>query len=280
MYMTRIASNKSNIQTEQKVVRLYQQGMGSTQINKECNVHYSTVLNILRRHNIPIRSARKARQIYSYDEEFFNHIDSEEKAYWLGFILADGCVSIRAGHKKDLSIGLKDKGHLKKFISSIHGNNRIRTYVWKGKEYESISIRCQKLCDDLIQMGITPRKSMTVTVPIISKNLYRHFWRGVVDGDGSLGIYINKNRYNHKSFTISLVGNKNIILGFIDFIQKNIDVSLSCYSDKRIFATKTTNEKAIPIIKLLYENASIFMDRKHQLANHMIKEWSQLQNNI
>lgn len=278
MYMIRIAPNKSNIQTEQKVVRLYQQGMGSTQINKECNVHYSTVLNILRRYKIPIRSARKAKQIYSYNEEFFSSIDSEEKAYWLGFILADGCVSIRDKYKKDLSVGLKDKGHLQKFILSIYGDNKIRTYSYKKKEYESISIRCQKLCDDLIQLGVTPRKSMTVKVPIIPENLYRHFWRGVVDGDGSLGIYINKKRYNHKSFAISLVGNKNIIHGFIEFIRKNIAVILPCYPDRRIFVTKTTNEKAIKIIKLLYENATMFMDRKYQLANRMIKEWSQTKN--
>lgn len=264
--MTRIAHNKTDSKTEQEIIELYSTGMGCTTICKQFKVHFKTVLNILRRYNIPVRDARTAKQKYHYNEDFFEIIDTEEKAYWLGFILADGCISIRDGYKKDLSMGIKDKGHLQKFLQCLNGNNKIRTYTYKNKEYEYLSIRCPKMVDDLIKLGITPRKSMTVCVPSIPDNLYKHFWRGVIDGDGSMGNYINKHRYNQKVFALSLVGNENIICGFVNYLKKTFEFSLNYYPTKSIFVVKTTNGKAATIVNHLYKDSSIFLTRKFEIA--------------
>lgn len=274
----KIAHNKTNTETEKEIVKLYKEGSSSIILSKKFGVHFSTVLNIVKRNNIQIRKMRDAKKIYHYDENFFENIDTEEKAYWVGFILADGCLSIRNNYKKDLSIGLKDKGHLQKFVSSINGNNKIRTYTWKRRQYEAISIRCPKIIEDLLNLGMTPRKSLIAKVPPIREELSSHFWRGVVDGDGSMGIYINRKRYNHKSFALSLVGSNAVISEFIRYIQNNTGIILVANSSRRIFVAKTTNASAIRIIKLLYENATMFMDRKFKLAKHMIKEWQSSSN--
>ena len=132
------------------------------------------------------------------------------------------------------------------------------------------------MIDDLLKLGMTPRKSLTAIVPTLKQDLLKHFWRGVVDGDGSMGIYINKKRYNHKSFVISLVGSNAVVSEFARYIQCNTGISLAVNPSRKIFVAKTTNEFAIRIIKLLYENSTIFMDRKSQLAKRMIEEWKRI----
>ena len=266
----RIAHNKTPLEIEKSVIDQYQQKLGSTTICKKFDIDFSTVLNILRRNNIPIRSIRESKRIYHYNDSFFEKIDTEEKAYWLGFILTDGCVSVRDKWKKDLILTIKDLGHLQKFVKDINGNNKIQTIKRKVKKhtkiYESLSIRSQKMVDDLITLGITPRKSMTVRIPILPDCLYPHFWRGVIDGDGTMGFYINKKRYNHKSFNIGLVGNKFVVSSFVKYVKKILGIELNYYPHKSIFSVKTTNKKAVKISTLLYQHANIFLDRKMELA--------------
>lgn len=263
----RIAHNRTSSTVETLVIDKYQKGFGSTSICKEFDINFCTVLNILRRNKIPIRSMRESKRIYYYNDSFFETINTEEKSYWLGFILTDGCVSVRNDWKKDLIITIKDKGHLEKFVKSIGGNNTIKEITKKdGHKYVTLSIRCQKMVDDLIQLGITPRKSMTVVVPRIPNYLYKHFWRGVIDGDGTMGFYVNKKRYNHKSFTLGLVGNLFIVKSFMKYVKETLNVDLTIGKCKTIFSTKTTNDKALKISTHLYEDSAVFLDRKMTLA--------------
>jgi hypothetical protein len=263
----RIAHNRTYPTVEKLVIDQYQDGLGCTSICKKFNVNFCTVLNILRRNDIPIRNMRESKRMYYYNESFFEIIDTEEKAYWLGFILTDGCISVRNEWKKDLTITIKDKGHLEKFVKSINGNNKICQVIKKdGCKYVNLSIRCQKMVDDLIQLGITPRKSMTVIVPHILHHLYKHFWRGVIDGDGTMGFYVNKQRYNHKCFKLGLVGNLFIIESFRKYVKETLGIDLPIGKCKTIFETKTTNKKALKISTHLYRGATVFLDRKMVLA--------------
>src|SRR4051812_9808472 len=116
-----------------------------------------------------------------FNESYFNSIDTEDKAYWLGFIAADGNVQFTAKNKC-LSIGLKfsDKTHLEKFALCLNYNGPIST----NRTIAKITLYSAQLTKDLATHGILPRKSFNVKPWSGSPYLLKHYWRGVFDGDG------------------------------------------------------------------------------------------------
>ncbi|MDL2302602.1 LAGLIDADG family homing endonuclease, partial [Lachnospiraceae bacterium OttesenSCG-928-D06] len=136
---------------------------------------------------------------YYYDEHYFQQIDSEHKAYWLGFLYADGHIEpLRKGNKIKayrIEIGLSavDKSHLELFLHDIDSNAPL-TYkktIIRDKTYESCRVRINNtnMCRDLISLGCVPQKSLTLTFPseeLLPGNYVRHFIRGYFDGDGCI----------------------------------------------------------------------------------------------
>ena len=72
---------------------------------------------------------------YYYNKDFFNKIDTEEKAYWLGFLYADGCIVTRSKCKKVTPMSLElvlssiDINHLYKFLNSLESNIEIKNKI-------------------------------------------------------------------------------------------------------------------------------------------------------
>lgn len=60
----------------------------STELSKELNISASTIAGFWRREGLK----GKKRRVYHYNEHYFQNIDAPEKAYWLGFLAADGCI--------------------------------------------------------------------------------------------------------------------------------------------------------------------------------------------
>lgn len=200
-----------------------------------------------------------------FNENYFEKIDTEDKAYWLGFILADGCIC-----RNDLIIALKesDTGHIEKFIKNIEGNNKyqiVECNTTYGKGITArLSIRSKKMFTDLQTLGITPNKSLTASIPKnIPNNLFRHFWRGVIDGDGFICEYNQrKEKYKYTYLGIGLTGSKNVICGFIDFIKNELKIKLKLEKEKNVWRAKTACSNAIKISSLLYDDSMIYLDRK------------------
>ena len=82
------------------------------EIKEYTNLSISTIMNVLKRNGMK----NKTSKVYSYDESYFKNIDTEEKAYWLGFLYADGYVRKRQRNSEmRLKLGIKDLDHLEKF---------------------------------------------------------------------------------------------------------------------------------------------------------------------
>ena len=114
----------------------------------------------------------------------FEKIDTEEKAYWLGFLYADGSVGSKE-NKIELGLAEKDLSQVEKFKQFIGLDNKI-SYRKNTKSYRS-SFRSQKCKQDLISQGCVPKKSLILTFPTeqqVSHSLICHFMRGYFDGDG------------------------------------------------------------------------------------------------
>lgn len=135
---------------------------------------------------------------YKFNEDFFKDINTENRAYWLGFLYADGCIvdmKLKDGTKipqtVQISISINDIEILYKFMKDIELDKNI--YIGTQYNKKSITQYCRLqvgssvMCSDLIKHGCFPRKTYTLKFPYeIPEELIRHFIRGYFDGDGSI----------------------------------------------------------------------------------------------
>ena len=160
----------------------------------------------------------------NFNEHYFDQVDSEAKAYWLGFILADGCVLWNKSTRNyALQVGLqgRDIDHLEMLESDLSGSrlpvtdprNGTVKLVWYSKS----------LARQLMNLGIEPRKSGTENRPLFPPHLARHFWRGVFDGDGSLTTQV-KSSTVVPEYRFSLAGSRLILEAFQQWAQSEVQI--------------------------------------------------------
>lgn len=155
---------------------------------------------------------------YSFNEDYFEKIDTEDKAYFLGFIVADGCVR-KSDKSNFMKIKLKydDYKILEDFIKYTAYAGGV--YYHKNKKYCELTLSGVKMVSDLNSLGICQNKTMVVKYPDIPKELEHHFMRGVFDGDGCISIH--KKREDSRDTTDR--GQVNICSGSRYFIEKYVD---------------------------------------------------------
>ena len=130
---------------------------------------------------------------YFCNEDFFKAIDNEKKAYWLGFIAADGCVYKREKHQGLIQISIKecDIELLEEFRKDIDSTHPIN----KQKQMVSVAITSQKMFEDLVEKGIVPKKTWCFDFEKIfdkvGKKFFPDFLRGYFDGDGCVSVKEN-----------------------------------------------------------------------------------------
>jgi len=203
---------------------------------------------------------------YKLNENYFEDIDTEEKAYWLGFLYADGCVS--RGKMLTLELSTKDEGHIKKFLNCINSEHPITR---KEKNLSVVNIGSKKMVSDLINYGCTERKSLTLDFPKnINKHLIRHFIRGYFDGDGCISNSnykenrIDRNPNNIKSiWTIKFVGTEKFLKSIVENL--NLPVNKILKDGKNAYQLKYGGSiKPFNVIHSFYNNSNMHMDRKYK----------------
>ena len=230
------------------------------QLGKEFNCSYSTIRNLLNKHKI---KSRGNKQGYPRDEFYFNKIDTEEKAYWLGFLYADGCVH---SNNYEISVNITDKEHIEKFKAAIKAFNHNITEIQdkrfqNAKTLYQFSIRDKQLHQDLIKWGCIPQKSLLINkIPNIPRDYVSHFLRGYFDGDGSLHYLRGTNNYR-----ISFVGTKD----FLNDIQKELQTNVSLQSNiaGKAYVLQIAGRRQIErILNYLYNNSKedYRLNRKYQ----------------
>ena len=202
---------------------------------------------------------------YECDHNYFEKIDTEEKAYWLGFLYADGYVRLlkRNSGQIKLKLNTKDKDHIILFKECIKSTNpvinKIDKFTKNGKEYTSfnstISIYSKKMVDDLISHGCFNNKTFKIRIPDLQSLMLNHFIRGYFDGDGC--IYKVKSRPN--SYSISICSNHNFAIDMLNFI--NIGYILKKDNYSLLLINKISEIKKFR--ELIYNNSNIFLQRKY-----------------
>lgn len=230
------------------------------QLGKEFNCSYPTIRNLLNKHKI---KSRGNKQGYPRDEFYFNKIDTEEKAYWLGFLYADGCVH---SNNYEISVNITDKEHIEKFKAAIKAFNHNITEIQdkrfqNAKTLYQFSIKDKQLHQDLIKWGCIPQKSLLINkIPNIPRDYVSHFLRGYFDGDGSLYYLRGTNNYR-----ISFVGTKD----FLNDIQKELQTNVSLQSNiaGKAYVLQIAGRRQVErILNYLYNNSkeNNRLNRKYQ----------------
>lgn len=187
---------------------------------------------------------------YKIDEKYFEKINREDKAYFLGLIITDGNVDTKGKRfRMSLSLHDKDKYILETFKKYLKTDRPLIKHLSKTKYYGKIKIKASlrwalyvgvvKMINDLLKLGVYRNKTKTIDFPtnkVVPHRFMRHFIRGVFDGDGTSnkGYYKIKNS-NRKSLYRTLQftsGSKKFLKSFQKYLKKYgiINTGISWYS--------------------------------------------------
>lgn len=219
---------------------------------------------------------------YYYNKDYFKKIDTSEKAYWLGFLYADGCITrfYRNEKLKSMSLELtlqdEDCNHLIKFKNALESNVPIQHKVIRNKyKSDRIVINCTSMCRDLIELGCTPVKSLTLEFPnnnILPDKYLRDFIRGYFDGDGGVsyteGEYFNSARnkyYKQYNYRCYFCGNEQFLTKLKEVLNSNGISTSDLKKDNRSQAVNIYiygSDNIDKLQKYLYTDNCVNLSRK------------------
>lgn len=237
--------------------------MTLSQVEKHFNLSHPTISKILK--NTPKYPKAKINNP-ELKERFFQTIDNEEKAYFLGLLIADGNVfkDSTSGRQASISItlDLEDEYMLLKFKEVLNANTSIG---YDGRGCGQIAIRSNLMAIDLEQYGVIPRKSLFTYLPHIDDKYMNHLIRGILDGDGSIRAEQTQvnNRFAHY---IGFCGNEQLMQDISNYcIKLNLNTvpKVHTYNDKNLSDIKIQSKDDMYIFgEWLYKDATIFLKRK------------------
>jgi tRNA nucleotidyltransferase (CCA-adding enzyme) len=239
------------------IEREYLKGKSTYQLAEELKCSPCTIANHLKSKGHKLRGSRK----YSFNESFFEKIDTPEQAWVLGWIYSNG--HLKGKDRKEIKIKLKkeDSYILNNFIKLLNYNP-----VLKIKKDGAIAICSKKMVQDLNNLGIPcGKKSHIIKPPKLSNELLSAFWQGVFEGDGYIGI-------NNNSLIIGLSGNFYTCKGFKEYMgwkeNKVSEHGQNSYSITKSFSNiNDVQINKIYNIKLLKQK--FFLKRKY----HILQKW-------
>jgi len=269
------------------IISKYLVGISLGELAFEHHVRTTKIRDILIHNNIRIRG--RGEQVdkskyhtyskYTWNDNYFETIDTIEKAYWLGFLYADGNVFFQKskseqggtkGARIEFSLKKDDKYMLYNFINSIDGNMPIKDRIvrLKGKEYDSsrVFVNSVKMANDLIDNGCVPCKSLLLKFPsCVPEDMLSHFIRGYFDGDGCV-VFYRENQL--KQFNVSMLGTMEFLTGVQQYLHsKGIDsMSLKTHPTKRmsmLILFGIANYKKF--FDVIYDHKTYYLERKYNL---------------
>lgn len=245
----------------QQIIIWYNEGKMSTWIGKQFGCSHTPITRCLKDHNVQVRTCKESwtLALKPCDRTFFNQIDTEEKAYWLGFLYADGNVTDNSQPSLQLCLARRDEDHLLRFTKALKSEYAI---VYNKRERSTqcrTRIPSKELVDALTRQGCIPRKTFLIKPPTeeqVPSHLVRHFVRGYFDGDGCFydGIAI-------------LLGTSELMNWIKDIVPVEHNTNVTKGKDKNIYRFNLGMKRPERLVKFynwLYEDATVWLPRKRE----------------
>lgn len=257
-----IEGRKYNLTEEGKnfLIEEYSSGLSKAKVAKEMGVSEETITRWMKENNIESR-----RRKYPINEQYFDIIDSPEKAYWLGFLSADGYIHKRRGELQ-FELQEKDKLQVEKFRDAIGSKApilEIRTGEEKQFLHYRFSVKCRKMVDTLEKYGIVQNKSLIFYPKNIPPQFMGYWIVGYMDGDGCV--------YNAKGrLRICFTGTQKTLQIIKDYFNSNNQIRLEhrCNNTYKFALEVALSENFLSSIN--YKNLDFALERKKCVVASLI----------
>lgn len=204
---------------------------------------------------------------------------SEESCYWAGFLMADGNVDSK--HRIRIMLKYDDINHLEKFRDYLVSTHKVssNTTTYNRASFE---ITNPHMCDMLdLNFNIVPNKTLIADFPrSMPRNMLRHFIRGYFDGDGSIcESFSNKNSITATIYATFACGSFKFIDYLFTFLKAELGVNgyLQDFNTGKKWQIKYNTNDAKKLLHYMYDNSSVYLDRKFQLFNRIVVDNNRLQ---
>lgn len=260
-----------------KLKKEHEAGKSLTQLSKDTGHTRQCISANFKRMDIKVVNFQNRTK---FKNTVFDSIDTEEKAYWLGFIFADGYISnspnkegVKTNYAFEISLRASDYEHLDKFNAFME-HEEDNVVISDAKCGDSLFERCRwqvsnkHMWSVLNSYGCTPQKSLTLEFPeesiFKSTDLIVHFIRGYFDGDGGFStaelLYKTIPRISLSSGSPKFLTSLRNYLPNHDIHKKfSIDTRSNCVS------IELTLQESLDFIHFIYDDAAIYLNRKYEL---------------
>ena len=224
-------------------------------IANKLGVSYETIRRSARRLGLTFKTG--APRKYHRNEQFFDAIDTEQKAYVLGLFMADGYNDTKKGIIR-LKLQERDKAILEQVKSMLGYTGKLYKHTYNKPNQQdqyALQIRSKYLSDRLAELGVIPYRRLAMSFPTnLPQDLIPHYIRGFFDGNGSV--------YNSR---VSISGN----IGFIEELQNLLITELGISKTKIALQNKACGNMHLYKLKdidalaeYLYKDTTIWLKRK------------------
>jgi len=251
----------------------YQSGASTYQLADKYGISQPAVYKLLKRRAIILRSASDARRKLMLNEYAFEQV-TEESAYWIGFLMAVGTIIQRGPASVDIALALPahDFSHLERFKAFLGSSHAITSTSGRDQTYR-FAVRSKRLADTLATYGVVPGKTHMAKVIGLENN--RDFWRGVIDGRGTLR-YLNVGVGLAPAPRLELVGPEMLLEQFLMFVDRYTTATLEAALTpvlrpyRNTYRIAADSETTFSIVKILYENCSVALARKLEIVTYIL----------
>ena len=220
-----------------------------------------------------------------FNEKFFDEINSEDKAYFLGLLCADGYSSV-AKNVTVISLQEKDKDILDMFKEKINYKENL-TFIKgglknNGKIHQNsyaLYLNSKYLSNSLLKLGIDTKKTESLEFNTFN-NFTNDFIRGYFDGDGCLMLPKNTN-----SWYFSIISSTKFIKGLKEYIKLELDINSSIYKPKNYqkevsILSIRGNKQLLKFLNWMYKDSNIYLNRKYQKYNEFLEKYKILKTKV
>lgn len=269
-----------------EILQKYDSGQSITSLNKE--YHTTKVRDLLIENNRQVPVSKKGiggnKRKYPLNENYFQELDSKDKAYFLGFIYADGFITKRSQGQSVLGLTLAEIEPIDKFKKYIQTDKKVgyykKTNGYSDKSYEyKLALISDKLVSDIEKLGVTERKTLTLTFPDIQKDLIPHFIRGYFDGDGS--VFLHKDSREECSenmyLGVNICGTKEFLTTlskYLPFIEEGQCIYKEKRRETNCWNLKiNSNIRSLELYHYMYKDCDdLYLSRKKEKFENFIKD--------
>lgn len=257
---------------------MYDNNIQAKVIAQTYQIDVTSVYNLFKKYDFEIRPQEISRREYNIDANYFDSIDTPNKAYILGLLYADGCNKL-SKHQVDLSLQEEDKHILEEIKTEMQFDKPLSFKDYKSKNAKHknqyhLCITNKHISETLYNLGVVDAKSLILEFPtFLEKSLYSHFIRGYFDGDGCL--YLGGTKGNPE---VSIVSTIMFVQKVKDILENVIGVEMRIKTQKQHKpVTKvgviTGVNKICAFLNWIYEDADLKLNRKYEKYKQFLERY-------